>query len=131
VIKRIIIFLRRIGLIHRRILSPEERHKLIADFNRTCFYCHRRGTWDHDPDHNPWNIDHLEPWSKGGADDFSNYVLSCRRCNIQKGARPVRYFDPTAPSRLWHHRVIRFLWSRTMLLILVGVSLVIWILITR
>lgn len=33
-------------------------------------------------------IDHFDPWSRGGAhDDPSNLAVLCRRCNIAKGAR--------------------------------------------
>lgn len=36
-----------------------------------------------------WTIDHLTPVSRGGADEVSNLVPSCRTCNARKGARTL------------------------------------------
>lgn len=32
-------------------------------------------------------IDHILPWSRGGTNDASNLVPSCRRCNLRKMAK--------------------------------------------
>lgn len=47
-------------------------------FGPHCFYC---GT--HLPTNNP--LDHVSPWSLVGIDGLSNLVLSCARCNGDKG----------------------------------------------
>jgi 5-methylcytosine-specific restriction endonuclease McrA len=40
--------------------------------------------------------DHVDAYSTGGATTLENGVVSCRRCNRLKGARPVEEFveDP-------------------------------------
>lgn len=32
-------------------------------------------------------LDHVVPWSRGGADTVDNLALACRSCNTQKGAK--------------------------------------------
>jgi len=38
-----------------------------------------------------FEIDHIIPKAKGGADYFENYQLLCGHCNKTKGARPMEY----------------------------------------
>ena len=52
--------------------------------NNTCFYCGRSDC--------KMEIDHLLPVSRGGGDDISNLVTSCRRCNAQKHDRTLEEF---------------------------------------
>ena len=33
--------------------------------------------------------EHLIPWSQGGVDVWPNITLSCRTCNLTRGAKPV------------------------------------------
>lgn len=42
-------------------------------------------------------LDHLIPWSWGGADTFDNLATCCRSCNCRKGDR--HYYD--YESSLW------------------------------
>ena len=42
----------------------------------TCQYCGKKG--------GILEVDHVIPFSKGGSDDMSNLVTSCRKCNRQK-----------------------------------------------
>ncbi|WP_229776528.1 HNH endonuclease [Deinococcus ruber] len=38
------------------------------------------------------SLDHVVPWSRGGADTFENLVTACRSCNSSKNARtPVEW----------------------------------------
>jgi CRISPR/Cas system Type II protein with McrA/HNH and RuvC-like nuclease domain len=44
-----------------------------------CFHCGKK------LEINQVNIDHYQPKSKGGVDDYFNLVLSCKKCNKYKG----------------------------------------------
>jgi hypothetical protein len=35
----------------------------------------------------PFEVEHVHPTSRGGADDDSNFCLSCRACNLRKSDR--------------------------------------------
>ena len=37
----------------------------------------------------PFEVEHIVPTSRGGADEESNWALSCRACNLHKGDRVV------------------------------------------
>lgn len=39
------------------------------------------------PDDIP-TVDHVVPRSKGGTSRMKNYVICCRRCNLEKGDKP-------------------------------------------
>jgi len=43
--------------------------------------------------HEPWredlSVEHLLPRSRGGSGIEANLVVACRRCNKQRGSRPV------------------------------------------
>ncbi|MFS2982759.1 HNH endonuclease [Bacteroides fragilis] len=52
--------------------------------NYTCFYCGRSDC--------KMEIDHLLPVSRGGSDNISNLVTSCRRCNAQKHDKTLDEF---------------------------------------
>jgi hypothetical protein len=43
-------------------------------------------------------IDHFQPRSQGGTDDFSNLVYACHACNQHKGD----YWSPDTTERLLH-----------------------------
>lgn len=52
------------------------------DFGRAKFYNGR--------DVIPFQIDHIIPVISGGANNISNLVLSCRKCNLSKGHKEIR-----------------------------------------
>lgn len=52
--------------------------------NYTCKYCGKRG--------GKLEVDHVIPFSKGGSDDLSNLVTSCRHCNAQKHDKTLEEF---------------------------------------
>lgn len=39
-----------------------------------------------------FSIDHKTPKSKGGSDDLSNLLLTCRKCNQRKGKKDYNQF---------------------------------------
>lgn len=53
----------------------------------------------------PFEVEHIVPLARGGADSESNWGLACRSCNLFKGTR-VRFRDPELESevRLFHPR---------------------------
>jgi 5-methylcytosine-specific restriction endonuclease McrA len=54
---------------------------------KVCAYCGETPETDRDDLGATWHIDHVVPISKGGADDLSNMVKACRRCNLRKHAK--------------------------------------------
>lgn len=65
----------------RPAISKEIREIVFNSFNGVCAYC---GT-----DNGPFEIDHVVPYSRGGAHSIENFALSCSSCNRSKGARFV------------------------------------------
>jgi hypothetical protein len=58
----------------------------------------------------PFEVEHVIPTSRGGADDEANLCLACRACNLRKSDRLVHYDDLTrAEAPLFHPREQR--WS--------------------
>lgn len=53
----------------------------------------------------PFEVEHIIPLSKGGADAEFNLALACRACNLRKGSRIIG-IDPDSGSeiRLFHPR---------------------------
>jgi hypothetical protein len=53
----------------------------------------------------PFELEHIEPRARGGADDASNLALSCRACNVFKSDQQT-YFDElsSAAAPLFHPR---------------------------
>ena len=80
------------GPLYRRHL----REYVAAQWNHRCAYC-GKGDWE---DGAAFNLDHVVPRSAGGASNVRNLVWSCRRCNRQKGERPVAEFLQENPERL-------------------------------
>jgi hypothetical protein len=58
----------------------------------------------------PFEVEHIIPTSRGGADDEANLCLACRACNLRKGDR-LDYLDDLtrAEMPLFHPRQQR--WS--------------------
>jgi 5-methylcytosine-specific restriction endonuclease McrA len=70
------------------------RAGVLARDNRICGYCGKPAS----------TIDHVLPRSRGGANEWTNTVAACGRCNNRKGSRtPVEarmplLIKPFAPS---------------------------------
>jgi HNH endonuclease len=57
----------------------------------------------------PFEVEHVVPTSKGGADDESNCALACRSCNLFKSNHLEGYDEITASNfRLFHPREERW-----------------------
>lgn len=59
-----------------------ERQELFALLGNVCFYCGAPET----------HIDHNIPLSRGGTDDISNILPSCRSCNSSKSGKTAMEF---------------------------------------
>lgn len=59
-------------------IPKQVRAKVFENDNYACVTC---GATE------PLEVDHIVPWSKGGAHDISNFQTLCKPCNISKGAR--------------------------------------------
>jgi hypothetical protein len=57
-------------------------------------------------------VDHIRPKALNGADDRSNYVVVCHRCNFEKGDTPLKTLLAAQSRReqddFWHN-VIKYL----------------------
>lgn len=56
------------------------RNRQLKIQNYECAYCHI----DLKKDNIVTHIDHITPLYHDGKNEYSNFVLSCRRCNIRK-----------------------------------------------
>lgn len=72
-----------------RITGPELKARYEAQEGR----CHWCGT----PLDDGYEVDHLIPLSKGGANDISNVVCACVRCNASRGAKLPGDWKPPTP----------------------------------
>lgn len=74
-------------------ISREMRDRLSEAQNHRCAYC---GC-------DVWGIasaDHVEPWSRGGSDDWLNLVAACPACNSAKGRMSASIFFELRQGRL-------------------------------
>lgn len=67
-------------------ISRRVRFEILKRDGFTCQYCGRK------PPAVVLHVDHIEPRSKGGADEEGNLITSCGWCNLGKGAEPL---EPT------------------------------------
>jgi hypothetical protein len=74
------------------VAGYEVRQYLVEKWGRKCSYCDSEGL--------PLQVEHIHPRSKGGSNRVSNLTLSCERCNIKKGTKPVKDFLTKEPARL-------------------------------
>ena len=64
-----------------RVASEALRFAVFRRDGYTCQYCGRRG-----PEY-PLHVDHVLPWSHGGATVLENLRTACRECNLGKSDR--------------------------------------------
>lgn len=74
------------------LLGYEVREYLLAKWNRKCAYCSVENV--------PFEIEHIQPKSKGGSDRVSNLTIACHVCNSFKGNQDVRAFLSGKPELL-------------------------------
>lgn len=74
----------------REKISDELRNRVLRRDKYTCRYCCS--------DEGPFHLDHVYPFSKGGATTYENLVTACPRCNIKKHAKVGVWPLPIVPS---------------------------------
>ncbi len=73
--------------------------KLGIEFDFKCAYCDKNLLESVD-NYKEWQTEHIIPHSKGGADDESNFALTCRTCNFIKGVwNPKDHFVGLNPNK--------------------------------
>ncbi|MUG97363.1 endonuclease [Scytonema sp. UIC 10036] len=68
------------------------REALLEHWGRECAYCGKTDV--------PLQIEHIHCRSRGGSERFSNFTLSCEKCNQKKGTKPVEQFLKNKPEIL-------------------------------
>ena len=69
-----------------------------ADGVVSCEYCGQSLT-KATRQQNSLELDHIDPWARGGSSDASNLAASCLSCNRSKGARTPEEAGMTRPKR--------------------------------
>lgn len=70
----------------------EVREYLLTKWHRQCAYCSVENV--------AFEIEHIQPKSRGGSDRVSNLTLACHDCNQKKGNQDVRAFLAAKPDLL-------------------------------
>ncbi|MBD2512631.1 HNH endonuclease [Nostoc muscorum FACHB-395] len=70
----------------------EVREYLLEKWNRRCAYCSIENV--------PFEIEHIQPKSRGGSDRVSNLTIACHACNQSKGNQDIRDFLSDKPDLL-------------------------------
>lgn len=74
------------------LVGYEVRQYLLEKWNRQCAYCGVKDV--------PFEIEHIQPRSKGGSNRVSNLTISCHACNQAKGNQDVQAFLSAKPDLL-------------------------------
>jgi len=61
------------------------KQETLIKQNYSCFYCHV--SFDFLYGKYSCEVDHLTPLSRGGKNEYSNFVLACQHCNQVKGSQ--------------------------------------------
>jgi hypothetical protein len=68
-----------------RKVPPRATRYVMARDGWKCYHC---GADMQDWDRGEIHVDHFYPTSLGGSDDPMNLVISCKKCNLSKNAKP-------------------------------------------
>ena len=94
----------------QEITGREYQQGDLAGWQLRSYIFHRNGakcTYCGNTKAERYELDHIVPRSRGGADRVSNLVVSCHDCNLQKGNSSVEEFLQDRPERLTSIRNIR------------------------
>ena len=92
----------------RRSISQRVRFEVLKRDGFACVYCGARAPGA------VLHIDHIEPFSKGGPDELSNYATACQPCNAGKRDSIV-LFDQVAeldyPEDSEEAEILNWIWA--------------------
>jgi hypothetical protein len=80
-------------------MRPGLRFKVLTRDNYTCRYCGGKAP------NVELHVDHIVPKARGGRDELSNLVTSCRRCNLGKHASLIEQALPEPSSDEYKTRI--------------------------
>jgi 5-methylcytosine-specific restriction endonuclease McrA len=66
------------------LFGYEVREYLLNKWERKCAYC--------GVENKPLQVEHIQPFAKGGSNRISNLCLACEKCNIKKGTQSIEQF---------------------------------------
>lgn len=94
--------------------NPDQRHPVLRTGEREPIPAHlRAAVWFRDQgicahchtgqpvDSQPWHLDHITPWSAGGADDSTNLRVLCETHNMARGNAVDHFARPARPVTWW------------------------------
>jgi 5-methylcytosine-specific restriction endonuclease McrA len=67
----------------RKQISPDIRNYIFKRDEGACRYCGKELK-------SKFHIDHIIPFSKGGADEIENFALACTECNLKKKDKSLK-----------------------------------------
>lgn len=77
----------------KKVMEKQRKSKINKQLRQSkyretiiCHYCGVRTT------RNTRQLDHVVPVAENGSDDGSNLVVSCKRCNREKGKKPYAVY---------------------------------------
>ena len=88
---------------NQEITGREYQHGELAGWQLRSYVFHRDGAkcvYCGNARAERYELDHIVPRSRGGANRISNLVVSCQDCNIGKGNSSIEDFSTDRPSRL-------------------------------
>jgi len=80
-----------------QLAGYEVREYLLEKWERKCAYCGATNV--------PFEVEHINPKSKGGTDRISNLAIACHDCNQVKGNQDIQNFLSDKPDLL--HRILK------------------------
>jgi len=71
--------------------NAEQIQQVWNRTNGKCYFC-QKSLGKLQNRHGRWEMEHIQPISKGGTNDLHNIVASCCSCNRKKGTKSVQEF---------------------------------------
>ncbi|MDS3862399.1 HNH endonuclease signature motif containing protein [Thermosynechococcaceae cyanobacterium BACA0444] len=99
-------------------ISKEIRHRVRERAKYLCEYCHS----SEEASAARFEVDHIQPRSRGGADTLDNLALACQRCNSHRynfteGVDPESQVSTQLFNPRLHQWNEHFVWEKTGLVI--------------